>query len=700
MSFNLLNIASSGVRASSELLQTTSKNIANVNTEGYVRERTEFTTMVDNQVGRGETYRLLNEFAQSQLNRDTSNKSFFDQFITEANRVDTIFSEESNNLSTGINSLFNNVQEALNQPSSTVARSLVMTDAQSLIDQMDRLSGIVLDQKSIVNEQLEIFSDEANSLIQSISTLNQNIAAVNGTNNAADASSTYNERDKAIRDLSELIDIETLDGPNGEKLVFMGTGEAVVMQNGAFNLFSMTGDPDPNFKEFTLDVNGGKAVPLEVDVSKLKGKIGGLLAFRDDILVPAQNQIGQMGLAIADAFNEQNKLGMDATGQLGGNIFNIPTVGAYAYQANTGTAGMTATVEPGKGSELPASDFIIIYTSATSVSIQPVDNKGEPLGDPSVADIPADGIINADDIRNAVPYQAATATTSEVLATVKDSFGLQLNIDTTKTGNVGDQFQIKLNSDSASSITLATGRGEDLALASPIRTSNSIDNTGTATISVGTVSSVISGGFTLETPLTTPPIPVNPPVLANGDIKIVKATGTNDYLISDGSGTDVAVTIAPPGKNVLAGLGAPYDSYGFDFDIEGTPATGDTFTLEFNEGGFDDNRNGLKLADLQNGELVRLNVETTATADNHKTFNQAYSGLVSDVGVVTGQAITSGAAFDALAQQSEAWYESLSGVNLDEEAANLLRFQQSYSASAQVLAAAQEIFDTLLNAAR
>ena len=59
MSYDLLNIASSGVRASSELLQTTSKNIANVNTEGYVRERTEFTTTIDNQVGRGETYRLL-----------------------------------------------------------------------------------------------------------------------------------------------------------------------------------------------------------------------------------------------------------------------------------------------------------------------------------------------------------------------------------------------------------------------------------------------------------------------------------------------------------------------------------------------------------------------------------------------------------------------------------------------------------------
>ena len=130
------------------------------------------------------------------------------------------------------------------------------------------------------------------------------------------------------------------------------------------------------------------------------------------------------------------------------------------------------------------------------------------------------------------------------------------------------------------------------------------------------------------------------------------------------------------------------------------PATGDSFTLEFNEGGFDDNRNGLMLAGLQSGELVRQNVTTTSTADNHKTFNQAYAGLVTDIGVVTNQAKTNGAAFEALAQQSEAWYESLSGVNLDEEAANLLRFQQSYAASAQVLSTARTIFDTLLNAAR
>ncbi|MGE6462396.1 flagellar hook-associated protein FlgK [Pseudoalteromonas tetraodonis] len=668
MSFNLLNIANSGIRANSELLQTTSKNIANVNTEGYVRERTEFTTMIDNQVGRGQTYRLLNEFAQKQLNRDTSNKSFFDQFVSEASRVDQIFSEKSNSLSTSINSMFNNVQEALNQPSSTVARSLVMSDAQNLIDQMDRLAGIVSEQKAVVNEQLEIFSEEANTLIESISSLNQEIAGVHGTKNEADASSAYNERDKAIRDLSKLIDIETLDGPNGEKQVFMGTGEAVVMQNGSFNLFSISGDPDANFKELRLDVNGGQAVPLEIDPTKLKGKIGGLLAFRDDILVPAQNQIGQMGIALADSFNQQNRLGMDANGELGGDIFDIPTVSAFVYQANTGTANMSATVEAGKGSELPASDFVITYTgNPNEVSIQPIDNKGEPLGTASLATIPPSGIIDS-----------AAITSGE-------SFGLELNV--TGAGNAGDQFQVKLNSGAAGNISLTTGRGEDIALASPIRTADGLDNTGTGTISPGDVSDVTTGSFT------------NPLGLANGPINIVKTANANEYQLTDGNGT-TTFTVTPPANNILAQAGPPYDGYGFDFNIEGVPATGDTFNLEFNEGGFDDNRNGQKLADLQNSDLVRQNVVASASADNHKTLNQAYAGLVTDVGVVTSQAKTNGAAFDALAQQSEAWYESLSGVNLDEEAANLLRFQQSYAASAQVLSAARSIFDTLLSAAR
>ncbi|WP_125563903.1 MULTISPECIES: flagellar hook-associated protein FlgK [Pseudoalteromonas] len=670
MSFNLMNIGTSGVRASSELLQTTSKNIANLNTKGYVRERTEHTTMVNNQVGRGETVRLLNEFAQKQLNRDLSSEAYYEQFVTEATRVDTLFGEESNNLNQSINSLFNNMQEAMNLPSSTVARSLFLTDAQNLIDQMDRLSGIVFDQSNIVNEQLSIYSDEANNLIQKISDMNAQVAALNGNNSDGSGSSLLNQRDQAIRDLAELVDIETLDGKNGEKLVFLGSGQSLVMENGSFNLFSMDGDPDPNHKTLTLDVTDGAAVALEVDHVSLRGKIGGLMAFRDDILVPAQTQLGQIGLSLADAFNQQNQLGMDLDGNLGGNIFTLPTVGGYPYESNTSTAQLTATVEPGKGKEVPATDFRVTYTAANTVEIAAVDSKGNVQGTPVTANV-IGGVIDSNSVAAGV-----------------DMFGLQMNL--TGTANVGDSFLVKLNSGTAGNLQLATDRPESLALASPIRTETAASNVSTANISVGSVTNTdpATSNFTAA-----------PPSLTNGTITLTKTANANEYQIVDGNGTNT-FTITPPAENLLAQAGGAYASYGFDFNIEGTPATGDTFTIEFNTGGFDDNRNGLELSKLQSAELVRQNVVTTATADNLKTFNEAYAGLVTEIGVVANQAKTNGAAYEALAAQSEAWYESMAGVNLDEEAANLLRFQQSYSAAAQVLTAARTVFDTLLSAAR
>lgn len=670
MSFNLLNIANSGVRASSELLQTTSKNITNVNTEGYVRERTEHRTLFDNQVGLGQTFRLVNDFAQQQLNRDVSNLAFFNQFVDESARVDSLFAEESNSLSTSMNSLFNSLQESLNQPSSMVSRSLFFNDAQGYIDQLGRLSGIVFDQKTIVNDQLEIYTDEANGLINKISELNLAIASGSSGPDGSALNSTINQRDLAIKELAEYIDIETLDGPNGEKLVFMGTGEAVVMENGAFNLFSLSGDPDPNFKDLKLDVDSGKAIPLEVNTSLLKGKIGGLLAYREDILIPSQNKLGQLSLAMADAFNQQNRLGLDADGELGGDLFTIPTAGAYAYAANTGTAQVTGTVEAGKGSEIPATDFLIEYTAANQITVSALDKYGNPTGTPIVANI--------------VAGQADSTT-----AVGGELFGLQINL--TAGANVGDQFELKLNSDASTNIKLATNRPEDLALASPIRTSNNINNQGTGSITGSSVTDTSAAGFTAGPP----------PSLTNGPITVTKTANPNEFNITDGTPpVTTTVVLTPPYDNVLNQVGAPYNAYGFDFSLDGAAKAGDTFTIEFNTNGFDDNRNGLLLAGLQDKELVRANVDTSPGGDNLTKLNEAYGNLITDVGIRTSSAKTNQVAFEALANQSNAWYESISGVNLDEEAANLLRFQQSYSAAAQILTTARTVFDTILNAAR
>ncbi|CAM3937175.1 flagellar hook-associated protein FlgK [Pseudoalteromonas byunsanensis] len=666
MSFDLMHIGTSGVRASTELLQTTSRNISNLNTKGYIRERTEHATTVGNLVGRGETVRLINDFAAKQLNRDTSNKAYYDQFVTESSRIDTLFAEESNSLSTSINNMFNSLQESMNQPSSTVSRSLFMNSAEGLVQQMHRLSNIVFDQKSVVNEQLSLYTDEANSLIEKISELNNKVSSTYTSDDRTVALSVLNERDQAIRDLSGLVDIETLDGPNGEKLIFLGSGQSLVMENGTFNAFALDGDPDPNVKDLKLDVNSGSAIALDVDLGSLKGKIGGLLAFRDEILQPAQNQLGQIGISIADAFNQQNALGMDLDGNFGGDIFDIPTVQGYAFQNNTGTGVVNATLEAGLGNSIPATDFQVTFLTATTVEIAAIDSEGNVIGTPSTANVTA-GAINS-----------GTVTSGE-------SFGLDMTV--TGAPAAGDSYVIKLNSIAAASLEMATERPEHLALASPIRTEVSANNTSTASISAGVVTDT---GATSN--FSSPPI-----TLTQGQITITKTAVANQYQINDGNGTNL-VTITPPGNGVLNQAGAPYASYGFDFDISGQPATGDVFTIGVNTDGFDDNRNGLALSQLKDTELVRQGV--IASADNLKTFNESYASLVTEIGVIANQAKTNGAAFDALATQSETWFESISGVNLDEEAANLLRFQQSYSASAQIISAARTIFDTLLSAAR
>lgn len=133
MADNLLTIGTSGVLASTGLLNTTGNNISNLNSKGYVRQSTEYqSSILGLGVGRGTTNRLANEFSMLQLRRDTSALSYNQQFLTEASRVDTLFSNTSNSISSGISDMFKQLQSANNDPANTSSRQLVMGSAQTL----------------------------------------------------------------------------------------------------------------------------------------------------------------------------------------------------------------------------------------------------------------------------------------------------------------------------------------------------------------------------------------------------------------------------------------------------------------------------------------------------------------------------------------------------------------------------------------
>lgn len=173
--------------------------------------------------------------------------------------------------------------------------------------------------------------------------------------------------------------------------------------------------------------------------------------------------------------------------------------------------------------------------------------------------------------------------------------------------------------------------------------------------------------------------------------------GNNRFAVDlDGDGiTDTTLAYDPAadssGKDfTLAGYGDP------SFTLSGSPADGDRFSIEFNSGGVGDNRNALAMAQLQHASTLLGD----ATGNETATFQEAYGQLVSEVGSKTRHAEVNSTATDALLERHEMSLSSVNGVNLDEEAANLIRYQQAYQASAQVIAVANTLFDTLLGAVR
>lgn len=675
MSDNLLRIGTSAILASTALLSTTSNNIANLNTPGYSRQRTEFeSNVLGLGVGRGTTERLVNDFAQKQLWRDTTSVSYTGQYLSEASRVDSLMSDQSNSISTGMSSFFSQLQTAVNDPTNATARQLVLASAQTLLNKFNTLSNQMAEQNKSVSQQLESQASDANEQISVIARLNQEILAYGNNPSKPPPLDLLDKRDLAIKDLSALVDINVLDADNGDKQVFLTSGPSLVLENGKFNLFSVAGSPDPNRKTLQLKAGTNQNVVINVSENDLGGKIGATLEFRTKVLDPAQRDLGQLALAFTDAFNTQNRLGMDADGNLGGDLFTLPTFTAMPYGSNTGSGAITASVAAGQGKNLPANDVRITFTAADAFTVEALDASGNVIPGTATS-------------RAGVTFPV-TVTSDDT----NDFFGLNITLaNGAPAFAAGDKFDLKPLSSAAQNISLASSRPETLALASPLKGGKTLTNLGNAEIDKISINSIGQAGNRLSQPAN----------FTDGPLAITYL-GNNQFLIED-SGTPVVsetITFAGTDYQNLLGGSTNFANAGFDFSVKGVPQVGDTFSIGYNTGGFEDNRNGLSLGNLQNADLVRINAATTVNADKYQTFNQAYSELVGTVGTQTSQARVASASAKSLLEQTTAWHESLSGVSLDEEAADLVRFQQTYAAAAKILSTSQTIFDTLLQAAR
>jgi flagellar hook-associated protein 1 FlgK len=226
----------------------------------------------------------------------------------------------------------------------------------------------------------------------------------------------------------------------------------------------------------------------------------------------------------------------------------------------------------------------------------------------------------------------------------------------------GDQFLVQPVRYSAGSMRLLISDARQVAAAAPMRTSQSSSNTGTAKIDTGRVTSGL---------------PMNPNIGAPVVIRFT-ASGTFD-VTGTGTGNPTGVVFSD---------GGDISYNGWTVRISGVPKPGDTFTVAANTGGNGDSRNAVLLAGLQ----------TTGVLDSGSTdFGEAYRMQVSSIGIRTSEYQMMSEAQSTLASQAKLTYESVVGVDLDEEAAKLMRYQESYKAAAKVMQIANEMFDTILS---
>ncbi|MBM0416171.1 flagellar hook-associated protein FlgK [Aeromonas veronii] len=667
MASDLLGIGSSGVLAQQRLLQTTSNNIVNVNSQGYVRERTlVYTNTIGLGTGDIKTQRVINDYMQGEVRRDTSAYHASLTHYEQLAGVDSLLGDTSNSVGAAITSYFKSFHSANESPAEIGGRKVVMTELSGMVNRFHTLSAQLDKQSDTLNTRIEDETKQVNSLLTSINDLNQAIIRTQGS--PEENLMLFDQRDEAIRQLSEKMDIRTVAQPNGSMLVNMSTGHSLVLNGGVAQFKVMPSDPDSRDLELQLTLGDNEAL---IDNETFGGAVGGLFKARND-LEPTKRELGQLAVAMADAMNQQNRLGMDLDNEIGGDIFTLPTSKGLPYDDNTGTVEANVSFVPGKGTSVTPFDYEVRFSSATGYEVFSLDKSGN---------------------------RTSLATGTTPPATFELT-GHGISIDLTGAPAAGDRLLLQPTKSAAAGLGQLITRPEDLALASPLKAEKTTNNGGGADIKLGGVFNTGAGsGFGTNSLSPTAP-------------QVVKIDGSGNYQVFQADGTTLIGTApaSSKGQNLMSAIVNPFpagaavyanpkQAPGYEFSITGTVDPKDGFKLSYNSNGFADNSNGLVLAELQNKDLVRKSTNGGTTNDK-MTFNQAYSGLVMEVGNNTSQAKTLLKANESKLIQSTGIFESVSGVNLEEEAANLIRFQQSYAASAQIVSTAKTIFDTLLSSVR
>ncbi len=643
---NLFGIAVSGLYVAQQNLTTTSHNITNANTEGYNRQRVEQEArnpvkLGDNYVGTGVVTSEINRYySDSLINsvRDTTSEyEKLNAYSEMTSRLDGILADEAAGLSPAMLQFFDSVQDLANDPSSISARQVVLSTGESLAGTLQFIDEQMDDMYQDIDRDLAAEVSEANELAQTVADLNHQIVVV-GNIPGSYPNDLLDKRDLAISELSEKFDVTTALQEDGSVNVFIGTGQVLVYGATANTLSTEPNPYDNSRKELSITTGYGGA-SIQISEAIEGGRIGGLLEFRSEVLDEACNELGRVAVVLADQMNQQHNKGYDMDNTLGVDMFTVASPQVNNSSANTTMFYDATDVAISDTSQLTGSDYRIDF-DGTNYSITRMEDN----------------------------QVLATNATGDFVVD-----GLTISAPTTGATVPGETTIIRPTADGAKLFDMLITQPKDIAASAPLVANASNTNTGTGVIEL----EPIPDGFDTAAEYT-----------SNFAATVtITFTGPNTYDITDGTNTVVGVTYTEGQQLPITNPPQPgnFDP-GFEINLAGTPVAGDVFTIEPNIDGVGDNRNALLLGEVETSNFIM----------GQESLQDAYSQLVSDVGAVTQRTNVNLEAQIAMRDNALEVKDRLSGVNLDEEAANLLKYEQAYQASARVIQTADTLFQTIL----
>ena len=642
----MLNIGITGLNAAQAWLNTTSHNISNASTPGYSRQTVGQSTLNPVFTGGGffgqgtqvdSVKRVYSQFLENQVLTADTRRASLAAYEAQVAQIDNLLADATSGLSPAIQSFFTGVQEVAANPSSVPARQAMLASAESLTARFQYLDGRLTDIRNGVEGDIASTVTQINAHAKQLAEINQRILVAESAGSGTPANDLHDLRATVLRDLNELIQVSTVTESDGSLSVFIGNGQPLVVRSQVTTLTTTPSAENPQQLAVGLQLIGGGSVQMP-ETLLTGGSLGGLLEFRRDALTNAESQLGLIAVGLTESFNAQHRLGQDLDGNLGLNFFTPLSPDVRPVSGATSTP----TVAFGNVANLTGDSYRLTYTNTTGA------------------------------------YSLVNARTG---ASVASAASVGLTITPPGTTVSGEVFIIEPTQQAASNISVGIGDTRLVAAAGPVRASVGSNNAGTGAV-VGVTTTSVAGFATGSPHIGTHTLQFN--------------GVTNQYDVRDASNTligSIAYNPATDSAGVTRTL--PGALGGIDIRLSGVPVTGDRITLESNTEGVADNSNAVALGNLQTAKTL-LGAGGAATA----SYQSTYSNLVSAIGNKTSEVKVSRAAQETLVGQATASREALSGVNLDEEAANLIRFQQAYQASARVISIAGSLFDEILSIAR